>query len=79
MRNTPFRCLGKPVTGEVLEREEARQLYEQEKAAGREAGITEKNSYRTFETRISPVRARQETRLLYEPHLRPTICRLRKF
>jgi Ca-activated chloride channel family protein len=44
---------GKPVTGEVLEREDARQLYEQEKAAGREAGISEKDSYRTFETRIS--------------------------
>jgi Ca-activated chloride channel family protein len=54
---------GQPVTGEVLEREEARQLYEEEKAAGREAGITEKDSYRTFETRISPVRARQDTRL----------------
>jgi Ca-activated chloride channel family protein len=54
---------GKPVTGEVLEREDARQLYEQEKAAGREAGISEKDSYRTFETRISPVRARQDTRL----------------
>jgi len=54
---------GRPVTGEVLEREEARQLYEDEKAAGREAGITEKDSYRTFETRVSPVRARQDTRL----------------
>jgi Ca-activated chloride channel family protein len=54
---------GRPVTGEVLEREEARQLYEEEKAAGREAGITEKDSYRTFETRVSPVRARQDTRL----------------
>ena len=33
------------------------------KAAGRDAGITEKNSYRTFETRVSPVRARQDTRV----------------
>ena len=54
---------GRPVTGEVLEREEARQLYEEEKAAGREAGITERDSYRTFETHIAPVRARQDTRL----------------
>jgi len=54
---------GQPVTGEVLEREKARQLYEQEKAAGRDAGITEKDSYKTFETRISPVRARQDTRV----------------
>ena len=54
---------GQPVTGEVLEREEARQLYEEEKAAGRDAGITEKDSYKTFETRISPVRAGQDTRV----------------
>jgi len=54
---------GKPVTGEVLEREQARQLYEEEKAAGRDAGITEKDSYKTFETRVSPVRARQDTRV----------------
>jgi Ca-activated chloride channel homolog len=54
---------GRPVTGEVLEREDARQLYEQEKAAGRDAGITEKDSYRTFETRVSPVRATQDTRV----------------
>ena len=54
---------GYPVTGEVLEQEQARQLYEQEKAAGRDAGISEKNGYRTFETRVSPVRAKQDTRL----------------
>jgi Ca-activated chloride channel family protein len=54
---------GQPVTGEVLEREQARQLYEEEKAAGRDAGITEKHSYKTFETRVSPVRARQDTRV----------------
>ena len=54
---------GQPVVGEVLEREQARQLYEEEKAAGRDAGITEKDSYKTFETRISPVRAGQDTRV----------------
>jgi Ca-activated chloride channel family protein len=54
---------GQPVTGEVLERVKARQLYEEEKAAGRDAGITEKDSYKTFETRVSPVRARQDTRV----------------
>jgi Ca-activated chloride channel family protein len=54
---------GQPVTGEVLERGQARQLYEEEKAAGRDAGITEKDSHKTFETRVSPVRARQDTRV----------------
>ncbi len=54
---------GHPVTGEVLERGKARKLYEEEKTAGRDAGITEKDSYKTFETRVSPVRARQDTRV----------------
>jgi Ca-activated chloride channel family protein len=54
---------GQPVTGEVLERAQARQLYEEEKAAGRDAGITEKDSYKTFETRVSPVRAGQDIRV----------------
>jgi len=54
---------GLPVTGEVLEQAQARQLYEEEKAAGRDAGITEKDSYKTFETRVSPVRAGQDTRV----------------
>ena len=54
---------GKPVTGEVLERKAARKLYQEEKAAGRDAGITEKDSYKTFETRVSPVRAGQDTRI----------------
>ncbi len=54
---------GQPVVGEVLERQQARRLYEEEKAAGRDAGITEKDDYKTFETRVSPVRAGQDTRL----------------
>ncbi len=54
---------GQPVTGEVLERKQARQVYEEEKAAGREAGLTEKDEYRTFEVKVSPVRAGQETRI----------------
>lgn len=54
---------GKPVSGEVLEKKEARTIYEEEKAAGREAGITEKDSYKTFDISISPVRAGQSTRI----------------
>ncbi len=56
---------GKPVTGEVLEKKQARQVYEQEKAAGREAGITEKDSYKTFDISVSPVRASQDTRVRF--------------
>lgn len=54
---------GKPVTGEVLEKQRARQVYEQEKAAGREAGVTEKDAYRTFDVSVSPVRAGKDTRV----------------
>jgi Ca-activated chloride channel family protein len=54
---------GKPVSGEVLEKKEARRVYEEEKAAGREAGLTEKDSYKTFDISVSPVRAGQDTRI----------------
>ena len=56
---------GKPMTGEVLEKKQARQLYETEKAAGRDAGLTEKDEYRTFSIRVSPVRAGQDTRIRF--------------
>lgn len=54
---------GKPVTGEVLEKQEARRVYEEEKRAGRDAGITEKDRYKTFDISVSPVRAGQDTRV----------------
>lgn len=53
---------GKPVSGEVLEKKRARQVYEEEKKAGRDAGLTEKDSYRTFDISVWPVRAGQDTR-----------------
>ncbi|MEW6677725.1 MAG: VIT and VWA domain-containing protein [Pseudomonadota bacterium] len=53
---------GKPVTGEVLEKQEASRVYEEERQAGRDAGITEKDSYKTFDIRVSPVRAGRDTR-----------------
>ncbi|MGD8592638.1 MAG: VIT and VWA domain-containing protein [Gammaproteobacteria bacterium] len=54
---------GKPVVGEVLEKKQARKVYEEEKQAGRDAGLTEKNQYKTFEISVAPVRAHQETRI----------------
>ncbi len=54
---------GQPVTGEVMEKQRARQVYEAEKAAGREAGVTEKDDYKTFEVTVYPVRAGQATRI----------------
>ena len=54
---------GQPVVGEVVEKERARQIYEQEKQAGREAGLTEQNSYKRFEVKVTPVRAMSDTRI----------------
>lgn len=54
---------GQPVIGEVLEAAKAKQLYEDEKAAGREAGLAEKDSYKTFEIHVWPVKAGQDVRI----------------
>ncbi len=54
---------GKPVIGEVLEKKQAQQVYDEEKAAGRETGIATKNKHYSFEMRVSPVRAGQDTRV----------------
>ena len=56
---------GQPVTGEVLEKQKARQIYETEKAAGRDAGLTEKDEYKTFDISVSPVRAGQDTQIRF--------------
>ena len=56
---------GKPISGEVLEKKRARQVYEDEKSAGRDAGLMEQDDYRTFDTSVSPVRAGQNTRIRF--------------
>lgn len=50
------------VIGEVVEKQRAKKLYQQEKAAGRDAGLTEKVKHYRFESRVSPIRAQQITR-----------------
>lgn len=55
----------KPVHGEVLEKEKARQVYEEQKAAGQDAGLTEQDSFKTFDIAVSPVRAGQDTRIRF--------------
>lgn len=54
---------GKPVQGEVLEKQKAREVYEEQKANKRNAGLTEKNEYKTFEISVYPVRAGQDTKI----------------
>jgi len=62
---------GHPVVGEVLEKQQARQIYAEEKAAGREAGIAEQDHYKTFDIRVWPVRAGQVVRVKLV-YLQPT-------
>ena len=54
---------GSPVTGEVLEKQQAREIYEQEKQAGRETALAEQDSYKTFDIAVYPVRAGQDVRI----------------
>ncbi len=53
----------RPVTGEVVEKARAREIYEQEKAQGREAALTEQDAYRTFDSRVYPVRPLDDVRI----------------
>ncbi|MCK7596200.1 VIT and VWA domain-containing protein [Microbulbifer sp. CAU 1566] len=46
---------GKPVTGEVMRKQQARALYEQEKSQGRRTALTEQDEYRSFDSRVYPV------------------------
>lgn len=55
----------KELHGEVLPKPQAQQVYEEEKAAGNDTGLAAKNSYQTFEFRVSPVRAGAETRVRF--------------
>lgn len=54
---------GQPVIGEVLEKNQAEAVYQDEKASGRDTGIASKNKHYNFEIKVSPVRAGQDTRI----------------
>jgi Ca-activated chloride channel family protein len=58
------------IHGEVLEKQKARQIYAEEKSRGNKAGIAEKNEFYTFDFKIHPVPANDETKirfLYYQP------------
>ncbi len=54
---------GKPVIGEVVEKEQAREIYQKEKLAGHQVAVTEQNDYKTFEISVTPVKAGQDVRI----------------
>ena len=61
---------GKEVVGEVLEKERARKVYEDQAAKGNDTAIAEKDDYKTFNVSVYPVRAKDETRVrvvYYQP------------
>jgi Ca-activated chloride channel family protein len=51
--------------GEVVERQKAVEIYEEERDQGHEAGVAAKNSYQTFDFLVWPVRAQDETRVRF--------------
>jgi Ca-activated chloride channel family protein len=61
---------GEEMIGEVVEKERAREIYEEEKQNGRESSLAEKRDYLAFDVFVAPVRARSETRVrlvYYQP------------
>lgn len=55
----------KTLNGEVLAKQDAEKVYEEEKQAGNDAGLAKKNSYLTYEFLVSPVRANSEVQLRF--------------
>jgi Ca-activated chloride channel homolog len=55
----------KTLQGEVLPKQEAETVYEEEKKAGNDAGLAKKNSFLTYEFRVAPVRANSEVKLRF--------------
>ncbi len=61
---------GKEVIGEVLEKEKAKKIHNEQKTKGNDTALAEKNDFKTFEISVSPVRAGKETRVrivYYQP------------
>lgn len=55
----------KTLQGEVLPKPEAQTIYEEEKTQGRDAGLSTRNQYQTYEFRVTPVRAGAEVHLRF--------------
>ena len=61
---------GREIIGEVLEKQAARQVYEKQKSEGKDTALVSKDSYKTFDVKVTPVRANQQTRVrlvYYQP------------
>jgi Ca-activated chloride channel family protein len=61
---------GQEVIGEVVEKERAREIYEEQVAKGNDTALGEKNDYKTFDVHVGRVRAGEDTRVrmvYYQP------------
>ena len=61
---------GQEVIGEVLEKEQAKKIYEEQVAKGNDTALAEKNGFKTFDIAVGRIRAGAETRLrmvYYQP------------
>jgi Ca-activated chloride channel family protein len=53
------------INGEVIEKQEAERVYREERDQGNDSGLASKNGYQTYEFRVAPIRAQDETRLRF--------------
>jgi Ca-activated chloride channel homolog len=58
---------GQEITGEVIERQRAQEIYQSEKEQGRQTALAEKNGYKTFDVRVGniPAHSSARVRLVY--------------
>src|SRR4051812_4849761 len=54
---------GKEMTGEVLEKKRAREIYDSYKQKRRDPGLLEQTDFRTFEMRVFPIAAKAEQKV----------------
>jgi len=54
---------GVPVTGEVVEQQQAQEIYQQERAAGREVAVVEQDSFQSFDISVAAVPPLDEVRI----------------
>ncbi len=61
---------GQPIHGEVVEKEKAKEIYQQEKQAGRKVAVTEQESFLHFDIKVAQIPAGQDARIklvYYQP------------
>jgi len=54
---------GKPVTAEIVAKKQAKQIYQQQKAAGKNTALVEQDSYKTFDVSVFPIPAQDQVKI----------------